>query len=143
MSWWIWLSGGLLLLLAEMLTPGGFYFLFFGIGAVAAAIVALGTGSLTVQTLTFSAVSILSLVLFRKPLLAKLQKPGKTHSDDIAGEVAVVRTSLHPGDIGDAELRGTTWKARNISGVTIHAGARCTVEQVDGLTLNVREQSNA
>lgn len=143
MAWWVWLCGALLLILAEMLTPGGFYFLFFGIGAAAAAVVALGTGSLAAQALVFAGVSILSLVLFRKPLLAKFQKPGAAKSDDISGETAVLKTALHPGDVGDAELRGTTWKARNISGVTIEAGARCTVEAVDGLTLNVREQTHA
>jgi inner membrane protein len=34
MEWWIWLVGGMLLLLVEIVTPGGFYFLFFGVGAL-------------------------------------------------------------------------------------------------------------
>ena len=34
MDWWIWILFGLLLLLVELVTPGGFYILFFGIGAV-------------------------------------------------------------------------------------------------------------
>jgi membrane protein implicated in regulation of membrane protease activity len=74
MEWWIWLSAGLLLMLAELLTPGGFYFLFFGVGACAAAAVALVTDSAIAQALVFTAVSIISLALFRKPLLEKLQK---------------------------------------------------------------------
>ena len=34
MDWWLWILLGLLLFLAELTTPGGFYILFFGIGAV-------------------------------------------------------------------------------------------------------------
>src|SRR3970040_1113492 len=34
MAWWIWVLGGLVLLLAEVLTPGGFFIVFFGAGAI-------------------------------------------------------------------------------------------------------------
>jgi membrane protein implicated in regulation of membrane protease activity len=34
MDWWIWVVLGLVLLIGEIVTPGGFYLLFFGIGAV-------------------------------------------------------------------------------------------------------------
>src|SRR4029453_3579693 len=34
MDWWIWVLGGLVLLLGEVLTPGGFFVVFFGAGAL-------------------------------------------------------------------------------------------------------------
>jgi regulator of protease activity HflC (stomatin/prohibitin superfamily) len=34
MGWWIWIVLGLVLLLGELVTPGGFYILFFGVGAI-------------------------------------------------------------------------------------------------------------
>jgi len=34
MEWWIRILAGLLLVLTEIANPGGFYFIFFGIGAV-------------------------------------------------------------------------------------------------------------
>jgi membrane protein implicated in regulation of membrane protease activity len=34
MPWWAWLGLGLLLTLLELLTPLGFYLIFFGVGAV-------------------------------------------------------------------------------------------------------------
>ena len=34
MLWWYWLLLGLLLLGAEMMTPGGFYILFFGLAEI-------------------------------------------------------------------------------------------------------------
>jgi len=140
MEWWIWLSAGLLLMLAELLTPGGFYFLFFGVGACAAAVAALVTDSAIVQAIVFAAVSIVSLVVFRKPLLERLQKSKGAAVDQIAGEVAIASADIAPGEIGSAELRGTTWKARNVSGVTLKSGTRCAVEKVDGLMLIVRSE---
>ena len=32
--WWHWLVVGLLLMVGELATPGGFYIIFFGVGAV-------------------------------------------------------------------------------------------------------------
>ncbi len=140
MEWWIWLSAGLLLMLAELLTPGGFYFLFFGFGALAAAVAALFTDSAIAQALVFTAISIVSVALFRKPLLERLQRSKGAAVDQIAGEFAIASSDIAPGEIGSAELRGTTWKARNVSGVTLRSGARCAVEKVDGLMLIVRSE---
>lgn len=140
MQWWIWLVAAVVLTVVEMLTPGGFYFVFFGVGAGAAALAALaGVDNLLVQTLIALGVSIGSLTLFRKPLLARFESSlpnGKV--DSLVGETAIPDAPLHPGDFGHAELRGSSWKVRNISSVPIAAGQRCIVEQVDGLTLYIR-----
>ena len=140
MEWWIWLVAAVTLVVVEMLTPGGFYFLFFGIGTLAAAFLALiGVDNLLVQAVVFLGVSIACLLLFRKPLLARFQSAvPKSKVDSLVGETATLGSPLHPGEFGQAELRGATWKVRNISGLSIEAGQRCIVEQVDGLTLNVR-----
>jgi len=34
MVWWAWVLGGFFLLLGELLTPGGFFIFFFGVGAL-------------------------------------------------------------------------------------------------------------
>jgi membrane protein implicated in regulation of membrane protease activity len=140
MQWWIWLVAAVVLLVVEMLTPGGFYFLFFGVGALAAGLLALaGVDNLVMQSLAFLGLSIASVFLFRKPLLARFQSiVPATNVDSLIGETAMMTSPLHPGEFGQAELRGSNWKVRNISGVSIIAGQRCIVEQVDGLTLNVR-----
>jgi len=72
MSWWMWLAGGLVLMVAELATPSGFYLLFFGLGAFGVALLA-GAGVLTAtgpQLLAFTVLSLTSLVLFRGPVLA-------------------------------------------------------------------------
>jgi membrane protein implicated in regulation of membrane protease activity len=140
MQWWIWLVAAVVLTVVEMLTPGGFYFVFFGAGAGAAALAALaGVDSLLAQTLIALAVSIGSLTLFRKPLLARFEATLPTAKvDSLVGESAIPDSTLQPGDFGHAELRGSSWKVRNISSLPIAAGQRCIVEQVDGLTLYIR-----
>lgn len=140
MQWWIWLVAAVALTAVEMLTPGGFYFLFFGAGALAASLAALaGVDNILVQSLVFLGVSLGAVAFFRKPLLEKFQSSrGAAKVDSLVGETAILSEPLHPGEFGQAELRGATWKVRNISSLSISAGQRCIVEQVDGLTLNIR-----
>ena len=57
------------------------------------------------------------------------------------GETAVVLADLGPGEIGPAELRGSPWRARNLGEDTLPAGARCRVERIDGLLLEVRGET--
>ena len=63
MDWWIWILLGLLLLLTELVTPGGFYILFFGIGAVIVGILTgfKASGPPWFQFILFSVLSVLCL----------------------------------------------------------------------------------
>lgn len=137
MPWWIWILGGLALLALELLTPGGFFIIFFGIGALIVGLLSglglLGTG--WAEWLLFSAVSVVSLLLFRKPLLdwMKRREPQRPPVDSLVGETAVVTEDVSPGGIGKAELRGTSWNVRAREG--LRRGQRARVERVDGLTL--------
>src|SRR6476469_1095454 len=83
MVWWYWMVLGLALLGAEMTTPGGFYILFFGLAALLVGTLA---GLNLVQTdwlqwLLFSVIAIVSLLLFRGPLLAKISNEHKGQPD--------------------------------------------------------------
>jgi membrane protein implicated in regulation of membrane protease activity len=79
--------------------------------------------------------SVVSLLLFRNPLLRRLQAPTTRGVDRLVGEVAVPVDDIPAGAVGRAELRGTTWSARNEHGAAIAKGRRCRVERVDGLML--------
>lgn len=140
MEWWNWLIAAVGLFVLEMITPGGFYFFFFGVGALAGCLLAaVGMESLLAQSLVFLAVSVATFGAFRQKLLERLQPMRvKDNVDTLVGETAIVVAALHPGEFGQAELRGSNWKVRNVSSLSILAGQRCIVEQVDGLTLNVR-----
>jgi membrane protein implicated in regulation of membrane protease activity len=139
MVWWNWLLLGLVLLAAEMATPGGFYILFFGLAALIVGALAglelLNTAWL--QWLLFSVLSIISLFLFRNSLLVwmRAHEPVGQDVDSMVGEIAVLTEDVPPGGLGKVELRGTTWSARNAGQTVLTKGHRARVERVDGLTL--------
>ena len=144
MLWWVWMVLGLVLLVLEVLTPGGFFAFFLGIAALlVGALDGLGVGGPDwLQWLLFSVLSIVSLLLFRGPLLAKVKSWGRKTSDvdTLVGEVATLLEDLPPGAIGKVELRGSTWSAQNGDEQSLHKGQRCRVQRVDGLTLWIRAE---
>jgi membrane protein implicated in regulation of membrane protease activity len=139
MIWWYWMILGLALLGAEMTTPGGFYILFFGLSAL---VVGTLTGLQVVQAdwlqwLLFSVIAVGSLLLFRGPLLDMLGdgRRGLPDVDSMIGEVAIPLEAIAMGATGKAELRGTTWTAKNVGTTAFSKGQRGKVTHVDGLTL--------
>ena len=141
--WWQWLIFGLVLLLAELLSPGGFYIIFFGIGAlVVGLLVGLGaTTNTATEIAIFVVVAVLSLVIFRGRLLKWFQAdPQRPPVDQLVGEIGVADEDLSPGQVGRIELRGTAWSARNDSPAVVTRGVRVRVTRVEGLTLHVKPE---
>jgi membrane protein implicated in regulation of membrane protease activity len=139
MEWWIWVAGGLALVVAELVTPSGFFIIFFGVGAFVVGVLA-GLEVITsvwAQWVSFSVLSVLSLVVFRDRFQARLEIPPPPNVDSLIGVLAIVQERLLPGVVGRVEVRGALWSARNTSSVTLDAGQRARVAAVDGLTLTV------
>jgi membrane protein implicated in regulation of membrane protease activity len=139
MIWWYWMVFGLALLAAEMTTPGGFYILFFGLSALLVGTLA-GLDLVQadwLQWLLFSVIAVGSLLLFRGPLLSRLSaaRIGRPEIDSMVGEVAIPLEPLAVGAMGKAELRGTTWSAKNVGTTSVSKGQRGKVTKVEGLTL--------
>ena len=142
MEWWIWILIGLLLVLAELVTPGGFYFIFFGAGAVGVGILA-GldvAGPVWLQVVLFSVLSVGALWLFREKLLRLTQTAPREPIDNLIGETAVAVDEISINAIGKAELRGASWSARNVGDQPLARGERCKVERVEGLMILVRRE---
>jgi inner membrane protein len=144
MEWWIWILLGLLLLLAELVTPGGFYFIFFGSGAVVVGMLSgLGIGGpVWFQILLFSILSLVSLWLFREKLLKLTEQAPDMKIDSLVGETAVANDEIPANGIGKVELRGTAWNARNTGARPLKNGERAKVERVEGLMLLVQPENN-
>ena len=141
MAWWIWLVAGIVILLGELLTPGGFYLIFFGAGAVVTALAAaVGLEGLGRQGVCFLLLSLAALLLFRQPLLRRLRRGHPPRPDELTGELAVAREEIAVQAVGQAELRGTVWSARNAGDRPLAAGERCRVKRVDGLTIYLRPE---
>jgi membrane protein implicated in regulation of membrane protease activity len=141
MLWWTWLLLGLGLLLLEVVTPGGFFFLFFGVSAlVVGTLAGAGMTSEVAQLVVFGVVTTGSLLLFRSPLQQRFQRKPEPQVDSIPGEVATLTEDLPPHGTGKAELRGTTWNVENATASPMSKGQRSRVERVEGLTLFVRPE---
>ena len=141
--WWQWLLFGLVLMVAELATPGGFYLIFFGTSAVIVGFLASfdAAGPEWAQLLLFSLLAVASLVLFRSRLLKMFQPdPQKPSVDQLVGEIGVATEDLAPGQVGRVELRGTTWSAKNRGGASLATGQRIRVVGVDGLLLFVDQE---
>ena len=143
MVYWGWVLLGLGLLVVEVATPGGFFALFFGVSAlVVALLVGLGWGGPAwMQWLLFSGLSLVALMVLRKPIQAWLAPiPRERPVDSLVGEVAVANEDIAIGGIGKAELRGTAWSAKNTGAEALSKGQRLKVDRVEGLMLHVHKE---
>jgi len=137
MEWWMWALLGFGLFALEMLTPGAFYFAFFGVGAVlTAGLVWLGVGGPAwFEWLLFTVISVACLVPLRGRLV-RWATAGDTRAvDSLVGEEIVLLDDVAPGNPGKGELRGSTWTVRTNGPRTFHRGERVRVTRVDGLAL--------
>ena len=144
MTWWLWAFLGLFLLGSEMVTPGGFYMLFFGIGTlVVGALVGLEViHSEWMSWLSFSVFSIGSLLVLRSPLrrLMRTDRGDFSPVDTMGGETAIVLEDIPPDGRGKAECRGSTWNAHNLGDRPLIKGQRSLIDHVDGITLWIKPE---
>jgi len=142
--WIIWVVLGVILLVAEIFTTG-FVMLWFGIGALVAALASLAGFGYPFQFLVFFVVSIAltvaSRTIFTKYFSRKELEGGlKTGMDALPGKVGTVVTSsrgaLHEGAV---KVYGSTWTAYPAEGEReLEAGDRVVVESVRGASIYVR-----
>ncbi len=143
MPWWSWLILGFALLAGEMLSPGGFYLLFVGIGALIVGLLALANlaGPSWTQWLLFTLLSVLSLTMLRSRL-ARSILPARM-GREIVGKTVELTRALPPDGVGQARFRGSVWKVYNAGPRALEVGARCCVDEVNGITLTVGKSSSA
>ena len=143
MMWWYWVVLGLALAAIELATPGGFYVVFFAIGALTVgALSLLGVVATPwIEWLLFPVIALVTLRLFRQPLLGRLRANERPDDvDSLVGEIAIAAADIAPGHHGRAELRGTGWSARNVGTSPLLSGQRCRVIAVHGLMLDLRQE---
>ena len=139
MSWWIWVLAGLALLAIEFASTT-MHIGLFAVGAFVVAILeALGVGMpLWGELVVFTSVSLIGLFFIRPWLVRKLKLHVKKEVDTMIGEQALALDDIPPASIGKAEMRGSTWSARNVGETQLNRGQRCTVARIEGLVLHVR-----
>ncbi len=142
-TWWHWLALGLILVALEAAASGGFYIVFFGVAAIAISLLRLfGLGGpLSLQLVLFALIATGSLLAFRNPLLRWLKLDrAPTDVDSLVGELAIPLEAIAPGAVGRAELRGTSWSARNRAVRALRQGERCRVVAVEHLMIVIEPE---
>ena len=137
----MWMALGAVLAVFELSVPGGFVVVFFALAALLVGVLdVMGVvRNPVIQWGLFSALAIVALRLFRNPLLRWIRSRERPDTvDSLTGVTAIATTDMAPGQVGQAELRGSIWTARNVDGGPVAAGQRCRVVAVDGLLLDIR-----
>jgi membrane protein implicated in regulation of membrane protease activity len=143
--WYIWLILGVLFIVAEIFTTG-FVLLWFGVGALVAALLAItGLVGLPFQILVFLLVSIALTVASRTIFERFLMRgsPGrelKTGIETLPGRVGVVvEPSIGALQEGAVRVFGSTWRAFPAEGEEpLREGEQVQIERVEGASVYVR-----
>ncbi|MEO5760678.1 MAG: NfeD family protein [Vicinamibacteria bacterium] len=132
---------GLGLLVFEVLTPGGFFTVFFAVAAFTVGLLVwmgfLESGA--VQWLLFAVTGTVLIVALR-PLVRKRLETDTPKVDQLVGQTAIAMETLDANGRGKVELRGTTWSALYAGTGSILKGDRLRVTRVDGLSLLVEKE---
>lgn len=135
-----WLILGVILVVAEILTPT-FFFFWFALGAFASAGMSFLAGTL-IQILTFMLVSGV-LVLLTRPLAKKItsSEPRKIHIDEIIGKEAIVVEKIdNKQSKGLVKVNGEIWRAYSeFDDVVIEEGQKVVILRVEGAHVVVRK----
>jgi membrane protein implicated in regulation of membrane protease activity len=148
--WILWCVLGLALIVAEVFTSG-FVLLWFGIGALAAALAGfIGIDSLALQFLIFAGVSS-GLTAASRTIFVNYfsrETPGnelRTGADSLPGKIGtVVSSSKGALNEGAVKVFGSTWTAYPAAGESpLEAGERVRVESIQGASIYVRRVDQA
>lgn len=136
---WIFLGGGVLLMILEAMLPGGVAF-FLGVGGVlVAALRALGLAMGPAMSVFVWLVLSTALVLTLRPILVKYfggESSVKITDEDFEAmdkEVEVVEPVTPDSNEGRIRFRGATWRARSLEG-KLPAGSRARIVYRENLT---------
>ena len=143
--WIFWCILGAILIVAEVFTTG-FVLLWFGIGALAAALAGiLGVSNLAIQFVIFALVSV-GLTAASRTIFVNYfsrEKTGdslRTGVDSLPGKIGtVVSSSRGSMQEGAVKVFGSTWTAYPAEGESaLEAGERVRVESIEGSSIYVR-----
>lgn len=135
----VWLIILAVMIIIEVATLG-LTTIWFGIGAIGAAVVSgLGYG-IWGQLGVFAVLSVIAMALCR-PFAVKYlnREKEKTNIDEVVGKTAVVSKQINNEmATGEVTLNGMDWTARSEDGSVIEEGKRVTVVSVQGVKLIVK-----
>lgn len=135
----IWLIILAVMIVIEIATLG-LTTIWFGFGAIGAAIVSWMGYGIWVQLAVFAILSVIAMVLCRPFAVKYLNKDKeKTNVEDVVGKTVVVSKEINNEmATGEVKLNGMEWTARSQDGRVIPPNERVTVMSVEGVKLIVK-----
>ena len=133
-----WIILAAICFVGEMITTG-FFLMWFGVGAVVAAVLTYLGFAPTIQLVAFVVVSGV-LVVASRPIAKRITKepPKKAVSDRLIGKEGIVVQKISTKASGIVKVGGDTWRA--ISDQKIEEGEYVVVEGIEGVKLVVKPQ---
>lgn len=142
LEWWVWMVGGIGLILAELVVPS-FFVVWFGLGALLVGLLALLAPdlSLTVQLAIWTAASLAMVVLW-----FKVFKPGfhktriGTATGEAVGEIGLLVNAVAPFERGKVRFQRPVLGSEEwvcMADTPIAAGERVKVVAIEGSFLSV------
>jgi len=138
--WWIWMILAAVFFIGEIFTAA-FFILWFGVGAVAAGVLALAGVGLGWQFLVFIVVSFALVAASRKfaDRFTKAQPPG-IGADRFVGEMCDVLEEIdNAKNAGRVRMNREEWRAESDTGEVLAAGTRVVVIRMTGTHLVVKK----
>ena len=138
--WWIWMILAAIFFVGEIFTAA-FFILWFGVGAVAAGVLALVGASLGWQFVVFILVSFALVAASRRfaERFTKAQPPG-IGADRFVGEICDVLDEINnANNTGRVRMNREEWRAESDTGDVLAPGTRVVVVRLSGTHLVVRK----
>lgn len=141
LAWWHWAVGGIALIVAELVVPS-FVLIWFGVGALAVALMAaLLDAGLTAQLAVWLAVSLALVATWFKVFRPNMHKTKVGMADaGVVGEIGMLVRDVAPFEKGQVRfqkpiLGADVWEC--IADEAIRSGERVRVLDVEGSFLKV------
>jgi len=141
-EWWVWIVGGIGLILAELAVPS-FFIIWFGLGALLVGLLALLLPelSLTAQLATWTIASLAMVVLWFKVFKQSFNKTRVGTADgEVIGEIGLLVGAVAPFQRGKVRFQRPILGAEEwvcLADTAIAAGERVRVVAVEGSFLKV------
>lgn len=135
----IWLVILAIMIVMEIVSLG-LTTIWFGIGAIGAAVVAWMGYGIWVQLFVFAVLSVIAMAVFRPIAVTYLNRDKeKTNIEDVVGKTVVVTKEINNEQgSGEVRLNGIEWTARSRDGRVIPAEDKVTIVSVEGVKLIVK-----
>lgn len=142
MTWWGWMILGVFMLGAELLgVDAAFYLVFLGVAALITGFIDLSGAGLEpwVEWLIFSALSLITMVVFRRRLYARFRGVAADYPEGRTADFITLEATLQPGESSRQQFHGSEWTVHNQGSQTLEKGHRVKIARAESLTLVVGE----